>query len=109
MLDLVRGAGDGLGVAAVSDFMGGPPDELPERYRLASPREWLPLDVPVRCLHARDDDTVPFSQSVDYVRAARAAGADASLVEVPGGHFGVVDRGSPAWQAAVDLLPDLLA
>ena len=109
VLDLVQGAADGLGATAVADFLGGPPDAVPDRYRLASPQEWLPLDVPVRCVHARDDDTVPFSQSVDYVLAAQAAGADAGLVEVPGGHFGVIDTASPAWRAAVDLLPDLLA
>jgi acetyl esterase/lipase len=108
VLDPVQGAADHLGVAAVPDFFGGMPDELPEAYRLASPRHQLPLPVPVRCLHARDDDTVPFSQSVDYVTAARAAGADASLVEVPGGHFGLIDPASPAWHAAVELLPDLL-
>ena len=90
-------------------LLGGLPGEVPERYRLASPQRQLPLAVPVRCLHARDDDTVPFSQSVDYVRAARAAGADARLVEVTGGHFGVIDPASPAWQADLDLLPELLA
>jgi dipeptidyl aminopeptidase/acylaminoacyl peptidase len=58
-------------------------------------------------VHSRDDDTVPFSQSLDYVRAARAAGDDTDLVEVTGGHFGVIDRGSAAWQAIVDLLPAL--
>ena len=109
VLDLVRAAADGLGATAVPDFLGGMPDEVPERYRLASPREHIPLAVPVRCVHARDDDTVPFSQSVDYVRTARAAGADAALVEVSGGHFDVIDRTSTAWQAAVDLLPGLLA
>jgi acetyl esterase/lipase len=107
VLDLVRAATDGLGVTAVADFLGGLPDQVPEHYRLASPQEWLPLAVPVHCLHARDDDTVPFSQSVDYVRAARAAGDDASLIEVTGGHFGVIDPAAPAWQAALDLLPDL--
>jgi acetyl esterase/lipase len=108
VLDLMRGAADGLGVTAVADFLGGPPDEVPEGYRLASPQEWLPLGVPVRCLHAPDDDTVPFSQSADYVRAARAAGDDARLVEVPGGHFGVIDPASPAWRAALDVLPELV-
>jgi pimeloyl-ACP methyl ester carboxylesterase len=107
VLDLVRGVADGLGGKAVADFIGGLPGRLPECYRLSSPQEWVPLNVPVRCLHAPDDDTVPFSQSADYVRAARAAGADAALVEVTGGHFGVIDPASPAWQAAIDLLPEL--
>ena len=45
-----------------------------------------------------DDDIVPISQSRDYVERATAAGAAAELVEVPGGHFGVIEVGSPAWQ-----------
>ncbi len=106
VLDLVQAAADELGTGAAARFLGGLPEKVPERYRLASPRQWLP--VPVRCLHARDDDTVPFAQSADYVRAARAAGADADLVEVPGGHFGLVEVASPAWQAALDQLPGLL-
>lgn len=108
VLDLIQGAADDLGAGAVPRLLGGLPGELPERYRLASPREQLPLAVPVRCLHARDDDTVPFSQSADYVRAAQAAGDDASLVEVTGGHFGLIDPAAPAWQAALDQLPGLL-
>jgi acetyl esterase/lipase len=108
VLDLIQAATDDLGDAAVARLLGGSPAEQPERYRLASPREQLPLDVPVRCLHARDDDTVPFAQSADYTAAARAAGGDAELVEVPGGHFGVIDPTSPAWQAALGQLPGLL-
>ncbi len=108
VLDLARAAADRLGDGAVAALLGGLPDEFPERYRLASPHEQLPLGVPVRCLHARDDDIVPFSQSAAYVTAARAARGDAALVEVPGGHFGLVDPATPAWQAALDLLPDLL-
>jgi acetyl esterase/lipase len=108
VLDLVQGAADDLGTGAVPRLLGGHPDEVPEPYQLASPLHRLPLGVPVRCLHARDDDTVPFSQSVDYVRAARAAGDDADVVEVTGGHFAVIDPAAPAWQAALELLPDLL-
>jgi acetyl esterase/lipase len=108
VLDLIQGAADDLGDSAVPRLLGGRPDEVPEPYQLASPLHRLPLGVPVRCLHARDDDTVPFSQSVDYVRAARAAGDDADVVEVTGGHFAVIDPAAPAWQAALELLPDLL-
>jgi acetyl esterase/lipase len=107
VLDLVQGAADGLGNMAVPALLGGMPEELPERYQVASPQHRLPLGVPVRCVHSRDDDTVPFSQSVDFVRAARAAGDDAVLVEVPGGHFGVIDPSTTAWQAIIDLLPEL--
>ena len=62
---------------------------------------------PVWCVHARDDDTVPFEQSATYVDRARAAGAVAELVEVPGGHFGVIEPDSPAWAAIEGILVEL--
>ena len=57
----------------------------------------VPLDVPAWMVHAADDPIVPISQSQDYVAAAREAGAEAELVEVEGGHFGVIEVESPAW------------
>ena len=59
----------------------------------SDPRQQLPLGVPVWCVHATDDDTVPISQSREYVAAATAAGAQAELVEVAGDHFVVIDPG----------------
>ena len=64
----------------------------------------MPLQAPVWAVHARDDDTVPFSQAEDYVAAATAAGAEATLVEVTGGHFGVIEPGTDAWAACVEVL-----
>ena len=64
----------------------------------------VPLDAPVWVVHARDDDTVPFSQAEAYVDASTAAGAEATLVEVTGGHFGVIETGSDAWAACVEVL-----
>ena len=58
-------------------------------------------------VHAPDDDTVPFAQATTYVDAATAAGAEATLVEVSGGHFGMVDPGSEAWAACVAILDSL--
>jgi fermentation-respiration switch protein FrsA (DUF1100 family) len=55
-------------------------------------------------VHAPDDDVVPISQSRDYVAAAREAGADAELVEVEGGHFGVIDVEATAWADIVAVL-----
>jgi acetyl esterase/lipase len=64
----------------------------------------LPLAVPAWLVHAADDPIVPIDQSRDYVAAARAAGAEAELVEVEGGHFGVIEVGSPAWADIVAVL-----
>ena len=64
----------------------------------------VPLDVPAWLVHAADDPIVPMSQSQDYVAAAREAGAEAELVEVEGGHFGVIEVESPAWADIVAVL-----
>jgi acetyl esterase/lipase len=101
VLDLVAADRDGLGGGAVQAFLGHPAGPADAD---ADPRQQLPLDVPVWCVHARDDDTVPFSQSEDYVAAATAAGARAELVEVPGGHFGVIDDESEAWRRILGVM-----
>jgi acetyl esterase/lipase len=101
VLDLVAADRDGLGGGAVRAFLGHPAGPADAD---ADPRQQLPLDVPVWCVHARDDDTVPFSQSEEYVAAATAAGARAELVEVAGGHFGLIDEDSEAWRRIVDVL-----
>jgi acetyl esterase/lipase len=101
VLDLVAADRDGLGGGAVRAFLGHPAGPADAD---ADPRQQLPLDVPVWCVHARDDDTVPFSQSEEYVAAATGAGARAELLEVSGGHFGVIDDESEAWRQILGVL-----
>jgi pimeloyl-ACP methyl ester carboxylesterase len=107
VLDLRTAATEGLGGTAVPDLLGGMPAGWADRYRLADPVERLPLGVPIRCVHGSDDTTVPISQSRAYVDAARAAGDDAELVEVPGDHFSLIDPGSAAWLRTVEVLDRL--
>lgn len=102
VLDLTTAQEVGLGGGAVDALMGSGPDHA--SYDLADPARHVPLDVPVWAVHARDDDTVPFEQATTYVAAATAAGAQATLVEVTGGHFGVVDPASPAWASILEVL-----
>jgi acetyl esterase/lipase len=108
VLDLARAAREQVGGRAVPGMMGATPEEVPERYQLASPQQRLPLSVPVRCVHGRADQKVPFEQSADYVKSAVAAGSDASLIEVPGDHFALIDPATPAWRAVLDLLAQLI-
>ena len=106
VLDLGAGRADDLGGGAVAAFVGAGPGDAQDR---ADPRRQLPLDVPVRCVHGTADDVVPISQSRDYVDAAIAAGADATLTEVAGGdHFVVIDPASEAWRATLALLDGLV-
>ena len=107
VLDLTTAQEQGLGGGAVDALMGAGPGD--PSYDLADPTRHIPLDVPVWAVHAPDDDVVPISQSEGYVAAATAAGADATLVEVTGGHFGVIDTESDAWSSIVDVLDSISA
>ncbi|WP_036565539.1 alpha/beta hydrolase family protein [Nocardioides halotolerans] len=101
VLDLVAADRDGLGSGAVVPFLGHPagPGDAD-----VDPRQHLPLDVPVWCVHGTEDDVVPVSQSRDYVAAATDAGAQAELVELAGDHFDVIDTGHEAWRLTLEIL-----
>lgn len=101
VLDLRAAAADGLGAGAVEALLGHPPTEADARY---DPAQQLPLDVPVWCVHGTADANVPLTQSTSYVERATAAGDEAVLVEVDGDHFVVIDPGSPAWTAQLEIL-----
>lgn len=107
--DLVAGARDGIGEGAVAAFLGGGPDELPERYRLASPLASLPAGVPQLLVHAPGDDRVPIAQSRSYAAAAADAGDPVELLEVEGGHRTLIDPASDPWRQVAVRLPGLLA
>lgn len=104
VLSLADAMSDGLGNGAVEAFMGGAIDE---RYDLADPAQFVPLAIPVWCVHGKADDVVPFTQSEKFVARSAAAGASATLVPVDGDHFVVVDTASPVWEAIVAILASL--
>ncbi len=82
------------GIAA--RLLGGTPEEVPERYRAASPIERLPIAVPQYLIHGTADDTVPFEMSARFAAASK----NAKLVPLPGaGHFEPIDPRSKEWPA----------
>jgi acetyl esterase/lipase len=101
VLDLVAADREGLGGGAVQAFLGHPAGPADSDV---DPRQQLPLGVPVWCVHTTDDDTVPISQSREYVAAATAAGAQAELVEMAGDHFVVIDPVHDAWRRTMEIL-----
>ena len=109
VLALADCAREHVGGTAALDLMGGGPDELREAYRLADPIAAVPIPAPVVCLHSRADADVPYSYSERYVAAATAAGGRASLVELTGDHFTLIDPASADWAAAIAALPALLS
>jgi acetyl esterase/lipase len=89
-----------LSDGVVHRFLGGAPDEVPERYAAASPAERLPLGVPLLLTHGDRDDIVPPEMSEQFAQAARAAGDDVDLVVAAGEeHLGHLDPANPLWQA----------
>jgi acetyl esterase/lipase len=84
---------------AVTEFMGGKPDAVPDHYREADPTE---LSIPrarQRLLHGTEDDTVPPEFSRDYVTKKKKAGESAELLEIPhAGHFELIDPASEAFK-----------
>lgn len=108
VLDVRAASREGLGQGAATQFVGaGSEDEAELRYAVADPMGQLPIPAVVSCVHAPGDDRVPFSQAVGYVRAARAAGQDARLLEVEGDHFSVADPAAPSWPSVVSALEAL--
>ena len=105
VVDLVAAYDAGLGSGAVEAFLGHPPSG---GDRDVDPIQQVPLDVPVRCVHGRDDDVVPLSQSQAYVAAARRAGAEAHLDAVDGDHFSVIETGGDAWARTVAILDGMV-
>lgn len=107
VVDLAAGARQGIGQGAVSELLGGDPEQVPERYAVADPLAQVPVRAAVRCVHARHDDRVPFAQSAASVKAARAAGQDASLGAVDGDHFSIADPAAPSWPTVIKALEEL--
>jgi acetyl esterase/lipase len=93
----------------VGSFVGGSPQEVPERYRLASPIELLPLNIEQILIHGELDRHVPVDLSKNYYQKAIELGDKASLVVLPEvEHFKIIDPSSTAWQSVVNSLETLI-
>jgi acetyl esterase/lipase len=83
----------------VEAFLGGTPDDQPERYTSTSPIDLVPLGIPQVVAHGSQDDTVPMFMGVGYTSAARGAGDQVELLELDEtNHFSFLDPETPAWQ-----------
>ena len=104
VLDLADGDRQDLGRGAVAAFLGGRPDDVPDRLAVADPVRLLPSGARVLCVHGAEDDVVPVRQSERYAAAARAAGDRVEVAVVPGDHMVLIDpRGEP-WRLVRDWL-----
>ena len=109
VLDLEQAAAERLGAGAVLAFLGGGPEQVPERYAVASPAALVPLGVPLVAVHGDADEEVPIEQSRRFVQRATAAGDNAELVVLPGiDHYALITGSSPAWTACREAVTRLV-
>ena len=104
LLDLAEASRLRLGAGSVDLLMGGTPAQVPEHYAQGDPIQLVPAGCAVDCVVAVDDEVVPREQSTAYVAVAEAAGAPATLHEVPGDHSAVIDPTSDAWDTVSALI-----
>ncbi len=104
------GLGPAIKIAAVINFFGisDVAEQLQEPHQASYAVDWIPEQPgrmelarrlspityvrkglpPILSLHGDADDTVPYEQSVGLTKALKAAGDDAELITVAGGHHG---------------------
>ena len=94
------------GSPVITNLMGGSPEERPERYREASPIEWLPLGVP----HAFYTGQMFAAHAAPYEAAAKKTGDTVQVSPAPkAGHFVFIDPQSDVWPKVLASARRLLA
>jgi acetyl esterase/lipase len=98
VVDLIGAAVRPLGNGAVTELLGGTPDEMADRYEIARPR----LDAGPRMVSVvgTNDEIVPPQYSIDPSRPDAI-----EVVEIDGAdHFDLIDPTHAAWSAVVRAL-----
>jgi acetyl esterase/lipase len=81
------------GGLAVRQFLGGPPEQVPGRYRAASPVAHASADdAPALIVQGTEDPIVPRAQSEALAAALAGAGVPSRLILIPGAGHGFGPR-----------------
>jgi acetyl esterase/lipase len=110
VVDLALADELGLGGDAARALLGGPPRQHPDRWAAADPARLLPTGVRTVLVHGTADTVVPVEVARSYAAAARAAGDDVVLRELPGvDHYALIDPLTPAWPHVLAAVAEALA
>ncbi|WP_130424618.1 alpha/beta hydrolase family protein [Edaphobacter modestus] len=97
VVDLRRAWDLHLGTNAVVEFLGGPPDQVPEHYYEADPTH-LEVKAEQWLFHGMEDDVVPPRFSSDDCDQKKRKRGNVHLVEMAkAGHFELIDPRATAW------------
>jgi acetyl esterase/lipase len=109
VLDLRRGWELHLSNDAVSEFLGGSPEQVPEHYREASPAERSIPQATQKIVHGTSDSAVPYEIGKGYSDAKKKSGEKVELITLDKiGHFEIVDPESAVWGKIQGILSSLL-
>ena len=87
----------------VDAFMGGTPDQVPDRYAAGSPLQLLPLKTPQVQIVGTEDRVMPERARDAHAAAVRKSGSPMELIVIPGaGHHELMSPRSAAWPAIRD-------
>lgn len=97
------------GGTPITRLFGGTPEEVPDRYRIGSPAEMLPLKVEQVLITGAQDHAVPPKYGREYEKEARQRGDKVKMLVVENaGHFEVIAPGTAAWSTVEDAIKSLL-
>ena len=100
LLDFNRYGDASCGEGTIPKLLGGSPDQVPDRWRDASPVNWLPLGVSQVMLAGEADRIMPRTNLEAYASKATAAGDHVDVVVVPkAGHHEVMSPNAVTWPA----------
>ncbi len=84
----------------VTTFMGGSPEDRPDRYLAGDPSHLLPFNIPHQLIQGTSDDQIPPTLPQRWKDKATRLGDQVAITTIPGAdHFDLVDPESKAWPA----------
>jgi acetyl esterase/lipase len=96
------------GAGVIDKLLGGTFEDVPDRWRAASPAELLPLGVRQRLVVGDDDFIMPERARDAYVARARASDDEVDLIVIPdAGHFEVIAPTTAAWPRVREAILEL--
>jgi len=108
VLDLCRAWELHLSNDAVAEFLGGPPGQVPEHYREASPAEQRIPHAIQKLVHGTVDEDVPYEIACSYAERKKKMEEEVELITLPQiGHYEIVDPGSDVWPTVREILLEL--
>lgn len=84
-------------------LMGGKPEDMLDRYKVANPGDLLPFNVSQILIQGTDDGEIPPDLPSRWAEMSRRMGDRAAVITIPAAdHFDVVDPESQAWNTVRD-------